>query len=103
MRKHIDPYVIARMRSLELKARTVVDGFLVGIHKSTIFHYFKNKEELLLVILRISIQEVTKILELILEDNSLSPGEKLRHAIDNHLELLAKYRNNARCFDGIFI
>ncbi|MCK4596092.1 DUF58 domain-containing protein [candidate division WOR-3 bacterium] len=42
MRKHIDPYVIARMRSLELKARTVVDGFLVGIHKSP-YHGFSQE------------------------------------------------------------
>lgn len=34
MMKYIDPHVIAHMKSLELKARTIVDGFLVGIHKS---------------------------------------------------------------------
>ena len=70
----------------------------VGIHKSTLFHYFKNKEELLLVVLRISIQEVTKKLNLILEDDRLSPEEKLKHAISNHLELLVKYKDNVNVY-----
>jgi len=70
----------------------------VGIHKSTLFHYFKNKEELLLVVLRISIQEVTKNLNLILEDDRLSPEEKLKHAISNHLELLVKYKDNVNVY-----
>ncbi|OPX34110.1 MAG: hypothetical protein B1H11_11445 [Desulfobacteraceae bacterium 4484_190.1] len=67
---------------------------LVGIHKSTLFHYFKNKEELLLVVLKISIEEVTENLELILENEKLSPEEKLRQAIINHLDLLVRYKDN---------
>ena len=71
---------------------------LVGIHKSTLFHYFKNKEELLLAVLRIAIEDVTRNLNLILEDDSLSPEEKLRHAIANHLELLVKYKDNVSVY-----
>ena len=71
---------------------------VVGIHKSTLFHYFKNKEELLLVVLKISIEEVTKNLNLILEDVSLSPEEKLRQAIINHLDLLVKYKDNVTVY-----
>jgi len=71
---------------------------LVGIHKSTLFHYFKNKEELLLVVLRMSIEEVTKNLNLILEDEDLLPEEKLRAAIANHLELLVKYSDNVNVY-----
>ena len=70
----------------------------VGIHKSTLFHYFKNKEQLLLAILRIAIEDVTKNLNLILADDSLSPGDKLRHAIANHLELLIKYKDNVNVY-----
>ena len=70
----------------------------VGIHKSTLFHYFKSKEELLQVVLRISIHEVTENLNLILEDDSLSPQEKLRHAITKHLSLLVKYRDNVNVY-----
>ncbi|OYD14196.1 hypothetical protein CH333_08810 [candidate division WOR-3 bacterium JGI_Cruoil_03_44_89] len=42
MRKHLDPHIIAQMRSLELKVRAVVDGFLVGIHKSP-YHGFSQE------------------------------------------------------------
>lgn len=70
----------------------------VGIHKSTLFHYFKNKEELLLSVLRIAIQDVTKNLTLILEDDGLSPQEKLKSAIENHLTLLVKYKDNVNVY-----
>lgn len=42
MRRYLDPHIIAQMRSLELKVRTVVDGFLVGIHKSP-YHGFSQE------------------------------------------------------------
>jgi len=71
---------------------------LVGIHKSTLFHYFKNKEELLLAVLGIAIEDVTRNLNLILEDDSLSPEDKLRHAIANHLELIVKYKDNVNVY-----
>ena len=32
--RFLDPTVIARIASLELKARTIVDGFLSGLHRS---------------------------------------------------------------------
>lgn len=70
----------------------------VGIHKSTLFHYFKNKEELLLAVLRVAIQEVTTNLQKIFEDESLSPEEKLGHAIYNHLDLLVKYIDNVTVY-----
>jgi len=41
----------------------------VGIHKSTLFHYFKNKEELLLRILETSVDEVNSELEKIINNN----------------------------------
>ncbi len=38
-RKYLDPAVVSRLDSLELKARLVVEGFMVGLHKSP-FHGF---------------------------------------------------------------
>ena len=32
--RFLDPAVIARIGSMELKARTVVEGFLAGLHRS---------------------------------------------------------------------
>lgn len=38
-RKFLDPSVIAKLKNLELKARAVVEGFMVGYHKSP-YHGF---------------------------------------------------------------
>ena len=32
--RFLDPAILARLSSLELKARTVVEGFLTGLHRS---------------------------------------------------------------------
>jgi AcrR family transcriptional regulator len=71
---------------------------LVGIHKSTLFHYFKNKEDLLLSILRIAIEDVTGSLVRIVKNENLSPREKLRQAIVNHLVSLTKYIDNVNVY-----
>jgi len=71
---------------------------LVGIHKSTLFHYFKNKEELLLTVLGIAIEDVTRNLVVILENENLSPEEKLRQAIVSHLDSLSKYIDNVNVY-----
>ena len=70
----------------------------VGIHKSTLFHYFKNKEELLLAILRIAIEDVKRNLVFILENEKLSPEEKLRQAIVSHLDSLVKHIYNVNVY-----
>jgi len=62
----------------------------VGLHKSSLFHYFKNKEELLLRILEFSTDEVSTELGKIIIDHTLEPEEKLKKAIDNHLTLLSE-------------
>src|ERR1700752_1536493 len=33
-RQFLDPMVVARLGTLELKARTIVEGFLSGLHRS---------------------------------------------------------------------
>jgi uncharacterized protein (DUF58 family) len=38
-KKYLDPSVVSKLNSLELKARLVVEGFLVGLHKSP-YHGF---------------------------------------------------------------
>ena len=63
----------------------------VGLHKSSLFHYFKNKEEILLKILEKPIGEVNVKLAKIIISHELKPEEKLKKAIDNHLTLLTEY------------
>lgn len=38
-RKYLDPSIVSKLNSLELKARLVVEGFMVGLHKSP-YHGF---------------------------------------------------------------
>lgn len=70
----------------------------VGIHKSTFFHYFNNKQELLAIVLAISVDEVTNNLKLIIQDTKSPPLEKLWRAIRNHLKLLAQYIDNVNVY-----
>ncbi len=70
----------------------------VGLHKSSLFHYVKSKEELLVRIFEKFSSELFKNLEAINLDPSLEPEEKLKKAIDNHLSLMVKYFDDANIF-----
>ena len=71
---------------------------IVKLHKSSLFHYFKSKEELLLTILEKTILEVGTNLEKIVGDKELEPEEKLEKAIDNHLRKLTKHLDTVNVF-----
>jgi AcrR family transcriptional regulator len=60
----------------------------VGITKSTVFHYFKNKEALLLAILEKTVPQATYNLTLILNDSALTPREKLKAFFRLQLKLV---------------
>ena len=69
------------------------------LHKSSLFHYFKNKEALLLQILEISVDEASGNLEKIVGNNEISPKEKLKKVIEEHLtSLLTEHRANATIY-----
>ena len=70
----------------------------VGLHKSTLFHYFKSKEEMLRRILEESMNEVNMRLEEVVADSQLAPEEKLRTAMKNHVKLLTKYSDNVNVY-----
>jgi AcrR family transcriptional regulator len=57
----------------------------VGVHKSTLFHYIKSKEDLLVHILEQSGDNLTANLEKISSFEESEPVEKLRAAFENHL------------------
>jgi AcrR family transcriptional regulator len=60
----------------------------VGITKSTIFHYFKNKEAILLAILEKTVPYATYNLTLILNDKTLTSRQKLKAFLRSQLELV---------------
>lgn len=70
----------------------------VGIHKSSLFHYFKDKHELLEAV--IDIGNITRNLDWIMEDRSLTPLERLRLAIKNHVSLLAMHVDYVRVYNS---
>jgi len=70
----------------------------VGLHKSTLFHYFKNKEELLLEILTKAIDEVSLNLKRIIAEKEIAPEEKLKKAIGSHLILLSEHFDNVNVY-----
>jgi len=70
----------------------------VGLHKSTLFHYIRSKEDLLVQIFDKSPGEVSENLEKITSDASLKPEEKLKNAIHNHISLLVKNFDYANIF-----
>jgi AcrR family transcriptional regulator len=69
----------------------------VNLHKSSLFHYFNSKEELLLKILERPVDEVNLNLKKIV-DSRLEPAEKLKMAIHNHLILLTDYIENVNIY-----
>jgi len=71
---------------------------IVKLHKSSLFHYFGSKEELLLKILEKPILEASTNLGIIVRDRELEPEEKLRKAIDNHLKTLTEHLHTVNIF-----
>jgi AcrR family transcriptional regulator len=70
-----------------------------GLRKSSLFHYFKNKEELILRILEASVDKASGNLKKIIGDDGLTPKEKLKKAIEEHLSsLLTEHRANATIY-----
>jgi AcrR family transcriptional regulator len=71
----------------------------IGINKSSIFHYFRNKEELLLRVLERSVNEVNSDLRKIVSNNELTFGEKLKEAFNNHLtSMIEKHADNVNAY-----
>jgi len=68
-----------------------------GLGKSTIFYYFKHKEDILSNIMEQSVIEVSENLKRIV-GRDIPPEEKLKNSLDNHLYYLTKYVDNVTIF-----
>jgi len=64
-----------------------------GIAKSTIFHHFKNKEDILHVILEQTVPGAIFNLTLIVHDRNLTPRGKLKAFLKFHMNLVEEYGN----------
>jgi AcrR family transcriptional regulator len=66
----------------------------IGIHKSTIFHYFKSKEDLVLHILGKNLDDLNAASEKIINNKKWGPETKLKKAIENHLISMIENRGS---------
>ena len=74
----------------------------VGIHKTSLFHYIENKEDLLRRILKNSLGKVSLNLEEIVNNDKLTPDKKLREAFENHLRLAPNMITNQIVYSNDF-
>lgn len=65
----------------------------VGLHKTSLFHYFKNKEEILMEVMDKGLREYVNILDESAIDPNLKVEEKLRIALEKQVSVICKYKD----------
>ncbi|MCS7173608.1 MAG: TetR/AcrR family transcriptional regulator [Armatimonadetes bacterium] len=69
----------------------------VGLAKSSLYHHFRGKQDILLQVLRHTVDRAIRRLERIAR-SPLSPSERLRLAVQNHVVHLIEDLDNVVCF-----
>ncbi len=69
-------------------------GEQVGLHKTSLFHYFKSKEQLLMRVMDESLKDHIPALKQILDDPALMSEEKLRLALKRQILVTCKYKDH---------
>ncbi|MHB0979062.1 MAG: TetR/AcrR family transcriptional regulator [Thermoleophilia bacterium] len=72
---------------------------VVGIHKSSIFHHFKKKEDILVTIIHGPIQIVTRAIDEVENEYTLDGRGKLELAIRKHIQLQTRYAEAVRVYN----
>jgi len=70
----------------------------VGVHKSTLFYYFKTKEELILTAMERSIHGPIMDLQQIVTREGLTPEERLKQALENHIRLIIAHADTVNIY-----
>ena len=65
----------------------------VGLHKTSLFHYFRNKEEILTEVMEISFKKYTEILGDAFKKSDFSSEEKFRLALEEQVAVICKYKH----------
>jgi len=73
-------------------------GNRAGLHKSSLFHYFKNKEEILMAVMDKSLKDHMNILNDIVNDPHLSGMEKLKAALEKQVAEICKYTDHINVY-----
>jgi len=70
----------------------------VSLHKTSLFHYFKNKEEILMAVMDKSLNEHLNILSDIANDPNVSGEVKLKLALERQISTACKYRDHINVY-----
>jgi TetR/AcrR family transcriptional regulator, cholesterol catabolism regulator len=70
----------------------------VGLHKTSLFHYFKSKEEILMRVMDESLRDHIPALKRIGDDPDLRPEEKLKLALKQQIVVLCTYRDHINVY-----
>jgi len=70
----------------------------VGLHKTSLFHYFKNKESVLMEVMDKSLKEHLHILDEIVNDSHLTGKEKFRLALEKQVLVTCKYKDHINVY-----
>ena len=65
----------------------------VGLHKTSLFHYFRNKEEILMEVMDKGLREYVNVLDESAIDPDLKGEEKLRIALEKQVSVVCKYKD----------
>ena len=65
----------------------------VGLHKTSLFHYFKNKEEILMEVMDKGLREYVNVLDKPAIDPNLDAERKLRIALEKQVSVICKYKD----------
>ncbi len=85
------------------KATTLEDiAKMVGLDKSSLFHYFSGKSAILDMAVGKGLESATLRLKEIVDNKSLDPKEKLRLAIENHVIATAENLDGIKLFFNEF-
>jgi len=68
-------------------------GDEVGLHKTSLFHYFKNKEEILTEIMDRSLAAYINILNYPVIDSNISAEEKFKIALERQIAVVCEYKD----------
>ena len=65
----------------------------VSLHKTSLFHYFRSKEEILMEVMDKALREYVNVLDNSAISPNLKVEEKLRIALEKQVSVICKYKD----------
>ena len=74
----------------------------VGLHKTSLFHYFKNKEEILMGVMDRPMKRRMNFLDDIMNDPDLSAQDKLKLSLKTQVQVTCEFRDHINVSSVLF-